>query len=126
MNIDIDVVRQMRATIEEQAELIIQLKRELYGRNWVAPQEFRLTPQEDRFLAYLVAHPGVREHETLFEAITGGSATQERQLVNVVACKVRTKLARFGIGMTTHWRRGYSLSEHDRQRLLNWPTQQAA
>ena len=126
MNIDIDVVRQMRTTIEEQAELIIQLKRELYGRGWVAPQEFRLTPQEDRFLAYMVAHPGVREHETLFEAIDGGGATQERQLVNVVACKVRTKLARFGIGMITHYRRGYSLPEHDRQRLLHWNERRAA
>ena len=108
---------------EELEEKIIQLEKALYGRRWAAPIEFNLCVQEERFLAALVAHPGVRCHELLCDALEPSSAEDVARLVTVIACKVRRKLKPCGIQITPHYRRGYSLSETDRQRLLNWPTQ---
>lgn len=119
------VAREMRQTIEEQAERIMQLEAALYGRGWEAPKEFGLSIQEERFLAALVAVPGLRCHDLLFDAVNSNSRDEPKRFVAVIACKVRTKLRPFGIRIEAAYGRGYALHEPDRQRLLNWPTTQS-
>lgn len=113
---------------EELQEEVRQLKDELYGRGWRAPAEFRLTAQEDRALAALVAQPGARGIDFLFDAATRGNASEgERsRLVTVIICRIRRKMKPYGLRIDTHYARGYSLDHESRARLLNWSNQEAA
>lgn len=113
---------------EELEEEVRQLRTELYGRHWQSPVEFGLTAQEDKFLACLVAFPGVRNVDLLFDATTNGGADEDerKRLVTVIACRIRRKTKPYGITINTHYGRGYSLTNDSRQRLLNWSQQQAA
>lgn len=113
---------------EELEEEVRQLKAQLYGRHWHCPLEFGLTRQEERFLAALVAYPGVRGIELLFATVNYGNANDEyeQRLVTVIACKVRRKLKPHGISILTHYARGYSLEPDSRRRLLSWAKQEAA
>jgi len=111
---------------EELEEEVHQLKDTLYGRRWNAPLEVRLTRQEEEFLQCLVAFPGPRSANYLFDAINRGNADDVNKLVNVIASKVRRKLRPFDVEITTLHGRGYLLEEPVRQRLLNWNTEQVA
>ena len=113
---------------DELQERIRQLEAELYGRHWQSPVQFGLTSQEDKFLAALVAYPGVRGCDTLFDACTNGGADEDerKRLVTVIACRIRRKTRPFGITINTHYGRGYSLTQDSRNRLLAWNQEQAA
>lgn len=113
---------------EELEEKIRQLETELYGKAWHAPLEFGLTRQEERFLAAMVAYPGVRHMDLLFEAATHGGADDDerKRLVTVIACRIRRKTKPYGITINTHYGCGYSLTPESRQRLLNWSQREAA
>jgi two-component system cell cycle response regulator CtrA len=116
----------MCARCEELEEEVRQLKDNLYGRGWHAPPEMRLTKQEEAFLACLLAHPGVRNHAFVVDAISHGNTEVDTRLSQVIACKVRRKTRPFGIEIETVWSSGYRMPEASRQRLLNWQSQQAA
>jgi DNA-binding response OmpR family regulator len=111
---------------EEMVERIEQLEIELYGKpGWQAPRELKLTPQEEAFVACLLAHDGYRSKEFLFEAVQRGNA-EDTKLVQVVACKVRQKLQPNGLDIETVWGAGYALTPQTRQRLLNWTSKAEA
>lgn len=107
-------------------EQIAQLESELYGRHWKPPIELGLRGQEEQFLACLVAESGYRTRATLFDAINHGNATVESKLVEVVAHRLRRRIAPFGLRIETVHSRGYRLPDKSRERLLNWPVKVAA
>lgn len=113
---------------EELEEQVRQLKSELYGQRWECPVEFHLTGQEKRFLAALVAYPGVRNFEFLFSTVSGGAANDDepKRLITVIACRVRRKLKAFGVNIITHYAAGYSLDRESRARLIAWNEREAA
>ena len=106
-------------------ERMEQLEVELYGKpGWQAPRELRLTPQEEAFVACLLAHEGYRSKEFLFDAVQRGNAG-DTKLVQVVACKVRHKLQPWNLDIETVWGAGYRLTPAARARLLNWNADKA-
>lgn len=113
----------------ERAELqerIAQLEAQVFGRGWQSPPEFRLRKQEEIFLGCLLTYPGYRTRELLFQSINCGNATEGNKLVEVVAHRLRRKLAPFGMTIETRHSRGYYLPPETRARLLNWQKAEAA
>lgn len=115
------------AEIDQLKEQVRQLRAELDGE-WRAPFELCLTAAEARMLAYMVRHPRIVTDEQLITASRTpfNKDDPEPKLSQVFICKIRRKLEPFGLKIRTHWGEGYRLDPESRQRLLNWPKEDAA
>jgi two-component system cell cycle response regulator CtrA len=81
------------------------------GIAWAPPAEFGLTGYESRALGRLLKG-GLVSKESLMTALYSDRPDDEPQIkiVDVFICKMRRKLAGFGINIETRWGRGYELS----------------
>jgi DNA-binding winged helix-turn-helix (wHTH) protein len=88
----------LRDRIEELERLI--------GMRMVPPRPWGLTRREADVLGILLRRQ-VMTHTQLFEAIWGGDSERNIKIVEVVVCKLRTKLRPHGIAIRTEYGLGY-------------------
>lgn len=97
---------------------IAMLEAEIGLRNNV-PLLFGLTGSESRLMSMLLQR-GFATKEQLLIAVTSdvtGNKVPEIKIVDVYICKMRKKLAPFGIVIETTWGRGYNLDEENRDKV---------
>jgi two-component system cell cycle response regulator CtrA len=97
---------------------ISMLEQEIGIRNEV-PLVFGLTGQESRILSMLMQR-GMTTKEQLLVAVTTdptGNQQPTIKIVDVFICKMRKKLAPFGIVIETVWGRGYNLDQENRRKV---------
>ncbi len=115
---------------EELQERIYQLEHSLYARDVKIPAEFALNATQERILALLLRYDRAVDQDTIFEATRGMTRAIARvrgdKLVNTQVCKLRQRLAPWGLGIETVYGVGYRLPAHTRKRLLSWPDRKAA
>ena len=112
--------RYLRALRDENARLREQTAY-LQGAltcGFLAPLEWRLTPQENRFLGALATRQ-LATRELIMAALYHhrGVDEAEMKVIDVFACKLRKKLKPHDIKIHTVWGRGYRLDEATRTRL---------
>ena len=110
-------------------EKIRQLERELYGRDWEAPKEFRLTKLEAAIVATMLANNRVCSPSLLIDATRGRGTHTEHPASNLIdskICHIRAKLRPFGLKVATVWGCGYKIEDETRAQLLNWAARRAA
>lgn len=123
----------LEGALSEAAELrekVAWLERRLYGLGWFPPVELRLTAHEGAILQALVEHERMAPNWLLYEATraapNGMGDDVDPSIVKVRMSGLRTKLRPHGLTIKTVWGLGYQMEPASRQRLLNWPTSQAA
>lgn len=108
---------------EERDEKIRQLESELYGREWEAPSELRLTKLEAAIVATLLANNRICSQSLLIDATRGcGTHTNNpnSNLIDAKICYIRAKFRPFGLRVETVWGMGYRMENETRAKLLNW------
>lgn len=116
-------IEALEREIDELHERIRQLEEDRLGADWVAPIELGLTSHEERVLAVLLRRQGVVSKEMMMDALYGllpGDSEPEIKIVDVYVCKIRKKVAPFGLKIETHRGRGYFLDAASRQQLAEW------
>jgi len=86
----------------------IETLKECLGFNFLAPLEFRLTPQETKMLGRLLKG-GLVTKEAFMSILyrDHGKDEAEIKIVDVFICKLRRKLKPFDLEITTMWGQGY-------------------
>lgn len=108
-----------------------QLKSQLYGFGWLAPEALRLTRTESLILAALLSNSKADSRRIIPEWLLYDAAYSEKNvdhaagsnIIHVFISKLRTKFKPFGLSIETIWGQGYRLPVETRERLLNWNTQ---
>lgn len=121
-----DFCRRQALKVEELNERIRQLEAQLYGKQWDPPLELGLTACEASILQTLFVRDRIVTRDFLLDA-TRASGRSTRQdpgdkLIDTMVCKLRQKLRKHSLHITTVVGRGFCLPEDTRQQLLNWPT----
>ena len=114
---------------EERDERIRQLERDLYGREWEAPSELRLTKLETAIVATLLANNRICSQSLLIDATRGRGSQKENpnsNLIDAKICYIRAKLRPYGLRVETVWGCGYKIEDETRARLLNWTARKSA
>lgn len=98
--------------LDEAHETIRQLQFAA-AATWSAPVEFALTGREEGVLRALLGANGVLTKDRIMHALYANRIDAEPQpkIVDVFVCKLRRKIAPFGVTIETVWGRGYSLPE---------------
>lgn len=83
------------------------------GLTFVAPRGWGLTTKEERLLEVLLSRDALSK-DSLMAALYCDRHTDdlpELKIVDVFVCKLRKKLAPYGITIETLWGRGYAIAE---------------
>lgn len=112
--------------IYELRERIRRLETALAPTNIEVRLEWCLTASEARVFAYLAS----RDQATKAQIMTALYADRidedpEIKIVDVFICKLRKKLAPFGVSITTLWGRGYSLDDRKHYQIDTTPLLEA-
>lgn len=126
-----DLLRDRINTLEiendELRERVEELEGILFATDWHAPVEFGLTNSEAAILAALISRERCSKDFLLMAtARPGEEKDAEIKIVDVFVCKLRRKIAPFGIQIITLWGQGYTLDTTTRERLRNWNDRQEA
>lgn len=115
-------IRQLKTTLAEREEKILQLEEILLPPDWEPPVEIRLTTQEARIVASLYKCNGETvSKDRLFYALYHDVLDQpEIKIVDVYICKARKKLAPYDVTIETLWGKGYYLTKESIQILKEW------
>lgn len=108
----VDLLETQQIEIETLRERVRQLEKELCPPTVVVPIEWRLTPLEARIFAFLTTRE-VASKQSIMLAMYSDRVDLEPEIkiVDVVICKIRKKLQRFGVEIVTHWGHGYGLRD---------------
>ncbi|MEJ6845114.1 helix-turn-helix domain-containing protein [Sinorhizobium fredii] len=94
-------------------ERVRQLEEALVPPSIAVPLEFGLTGSEARAFAHLASRDLVTK-QSLMMALYGDRPDEpEIKIVDVFVCKLRKKVARFGISIETVWGQGYRLANRE-------------
>lgn len=107
-----DLVLQQQAEIEALRERVRQLEDVLVPVDVVVPIEWRLTSSEARLFAFLTTRE-IATKPAIMQALYSDRPDDdpEIKIVDVFICKLRRKIQRYGVEITTVWGRGYSLKD---------------
>ena len=115
-------ISQLKILLKEKEELIIQLKESLLPSGWLPPIELGLTTHEAVIVACLYKNKGVcitKEH--IFNVLYADKLDQpEIRIIDVYICKLRRKLATYGLEVQTVWGRGYLLTHESAKIFDDW------
>lgn len=102
------------AEIEVLREKVRQLELMLAPPGYVVPIEWRLTVHEARIFCYLLTRP-MATKDQLMAALYSDRVDEapEIKIVDVFVCKLRKKIAPFGVKIATHWGQGYGLPDRE-------------
>jgi two-component system cell cycle response regulator CtrA len=87
------------------------------GSRLDAPICFQLTKREAQMLGVMMTHHDVVTKEMFLTAMYGGMDEPNLKIIDVFICKLRKKLARFGIEISTMWGRGYYLTKEMKAKI---------
>jgi two-component system cell cycle response regulator CtrA len=105
-----DIVHLLRRRIDNLEERIRQLEDALMPPSISIPFEYGLTPAEARVFAHLASREmGTRQSIMLALYSDRPNEEPEIKIVDVFVCKMRKKLARFGVRIETVRGQGYRL-----------------
>lgn len=111
----------LRARIDQLLEERRDLHKRLGVGEVIFPFEWKLTGAERRFMEALVLarrEDGTVLKEYLHEAIADSDEPEtEIKIVDVICCKIRKKLAPYGIDIEVVWGLGYRLTPEVRKKL---------
>lgn len=102
--------------IEDLREEVLQLRAMVFGGEWRAPRELRLTTLEERLLAALFREPVLLTRCRAMMAMYGLSHDDPPgdNIVTIYICKLRAKLKPHGLRIGTEWARGWFLPPETR------------
>jgi two-component system cell cycle response regulator CtrA len=112
----VDVLTEENELLREESR---QLRSELENIGWRAPLELNLTPAEEVVLGCLLKRASATK-SGLYMALYGSKVESDQatpKIVDVFICKLRKKLAPFGLEVGTDWGRGYFLTPDSKQKL---------
>lgn len=119
MNIAIsipDPLAALRAENDELRERVSQLEAALGRQEW-SPEAWGLSRQESRIICCLALRELAVMEILKMAAATPGGIEPGPQDIHVHICRIRRKLARFGIEIKTRWGVGYFLEAETRKRV---------
>ena len=97
---------------------IAQLEEALFRPDFRFPVEWKLTAQEVTLLGALIASgDAVLTRAAMMSALYGSDDWATPKIVDVLICRMRTKLTPCGIEIETVWGRGYRLPVQARHRI---------
>lgn len=108
------------ASLEEEVETLREevrlLESAFLGTGWRPPRQLDLSTLESRFLQVLYARPGVATRDQVMLALYGlrHDDPPEPKICDVYICKLRRKLERFGLGVSTQLGQGWYLPPETR------------
>lgn len=108
-----DDIAAMRATIDMLTEENRQLREQLNGDNEWLPDEPHLSKTEGKILRLLMARNTVNR-DTVFDSLYGDRSDADQpdfKTLDVCVCKLRKKLAPYGVVIATVWGEGYRLTD---------------
>lgn len=112
-----DRVAALEALLERREERIAQLERAL-GLDWLSPMEWGLTPHENRLFGALMAREVVtRDAGMAVLYRDDGRDEPHAKIFDVFMCKIRKKVAPYGIEIVTRWGVGFALKPESRVRV---------
>ena len=79
------------------------------------PEEWKLSRQQERLFEALMDNYGALDKETLRHAM--GSQAGDSDIVRVMICYIRKKLAPFNVTISSGYRRGFWIDEETRAAL---------
>ncbi len=108
-----DLVARQHQEIQTLRERIRQLEDILSPTSVTVPPEWRLTASEARVFAHLTTRP-VATKQSIMMAVYSDRVDEdpEIKIVDVFICKMRKKLALYGVVIETVWGQGYALRDH--------------
>jgi DNA-binding response OmpR family regulator len=94
------------------------------GLLYIAPLHWNLTPAETRVLGVLLRRGQASKDQIMAGLYRDfGKDEPQTKIVDVFVCKLRAKLRRHGIEISTLWGRGYAISPEMRGKIAaEWPT----
>ena len=96
---------------------VAELEEALFRPDFRVPPEWRLRRQEVTLLGALIASgDAVLTRGAMMSALYGSDDWATPKILDVIMCKMRTKLKPHGITVETVWGRGYRLSRQARER----------
>jgi two-component system, cell cycle response regulator CtrA len=104
-----------RVIIDLQREIAIlrervrQLEEALVPESVAVPLEFGLTGAEARVFAHLASRDFATKQSLMLALYGDRPEEPEIKIVDVFVCKLRKKIARFGVSIETVWGQGYRL-----------------
>ena len=97
---------------------VAELEEALFRPDFRVPPEWRLRRQEVTLLGALIASgDAVLTRAAMMSALYGSDDWATPKIIDVIMCKMRTKLKPHGITVETVWGRGYRLSRQARERI---------
>jgi two-component system cell cycle response regulator CtrA len=119
----------LEAELDVAHEKIRALNDQFLHASYEAPLELELTATEERVFAMLAKREQISSKEQLMFSLYSGRATDEEpepKIVDVMVCKIRRKIAPFGLTIETAWGRGYVMPKASRDKLAAWEAAKAA
>jgi two-component system, cell cycle response regulator CtrA len=100
-------LRERVATLEDQLGMSVE-----------ASLALGLTPKEAQLFGLLLARDTITKEQALANiyGLRPDGDEPEIKIIDVFICKIRRKLRRFGVEITTHWGAGYSLDAENKAR----------
>src|SRR5271165_5233501 len=103
---------------DEARTRIAELEEALFRPDFRVPPEWKLTRQEVTLLGALIASgDAVLTRAAMMSALYGSDDWATPKIIDVLMCKIRTKLKPHGIAVETVWGRGYRLSRPAREKI---------
>ncbi len=99
---------------------VAELEEALFRPDFRVPPEWRLRRQEVTLLGALIASgDAVLTRAAMMSALYGSDDWATPKIIDVIMCKMRTKLKPHGITVETVWGRGYRLSRQARENFCD-------
>jgi DNA-binding response OmpR family regulator len=97
---------------------VAELEEALFRPDFRVPPEWKLRRQEVTLLGALIASgDAVLTRAAMMSALYGSDDWATPKILDVIMCKMRSKLKPHGITVETVWGRGYRLSRQARERI---------
>lgn len=110
-----DLLHIQKAEIEMLRERIRQLENALVPPSIIVPIEYRLTGSEARMFAHLASRDFATKDGLMLAMYSDRpDEAPEPKIVDVFICRMRKKIARFGVEIETIWGKGFALKDRER------------
>jgi two-component system cell cycle response regulator CtrA len=110
--------RQLTEQVELLQEQIAFLQSALLGDSPL-PLEWRLTETEERVMRVILAREYASKDAIMAALYWDKDEPSDEKIVDVLVCKIRKKVQRFGIDVKNQWGRGYYLPREIRRQYRN-------